>query len=226
MKTTFKYYITVWAVCLALFNVTSFVVPHQFKDNFWVEYIFITLTFAGQLYCAHRAFRAESSQKFFYNIPIISVSYIGTLVMLVFGGLSMAVSALPVWVGIVVCSAILAFTVITVTAATAASETVNRIDKDIKKRIVFTDMLTVDAQLLMTRAKTPEAQSIVKKVYETLRYSDPVSCEELGSIESQITVKFNVFQKAVDDGSQDIVSLGEELIILLKDRNAKCKLLK
>ena len=226
MKKTFKSYIGVWAICLVLFNVIAFVVPNEMKSNFWVGYIFITLAFVGQLFCASISFKSENAQKFFYNFPLISISFIGTLIMLIIGGLTMAISAVPVWVEIVLCLMVLAFTAIAIINASVASETVSNIDSKIKAQTLFIKMLIADATTLMSKTQTTQAKEITKKVYEKLRYSDPVSNDALNSIESQITIKFKEFEGAIIENSQNAISLGEELIILIDDRNTKCKLLK
>lgn len=226
MKKTFKSYIGVWAICLVLFNVIAFVVPNELKSNFWVGYIFITLAFVGQLFCASISFKSENAQKFFYNFPLISISFVGTLIMLIIGGLTMAISAVPVWVGIVFCLVVLAFTAIAIINASVTSETVSNIDSKIKAQTLFIKILVADATTLMSKTQTTQAKEITKKVYEKIRYSDPVSNDALSSIESQITIKFKAFESAIIENSQNAISLGEELIILIDDRNTKCKLLK
>lgn len=226
MQKTFKSYIGVWTICLVLFNAISFIIPSELKSNFWVGYIFITIAFIGQLFCANIAFKSENAQKFFYNFPLISISFVGTLIMLIVGGLTMAISAVPVWIGTILCLAVLAFTAIAIINASVASETVSNVDTKIKAQTLFIKMLIADATTLMTKAETKEAKEITKKVYEKLRYSDPVSNDSLNSIESQITIKFKEFEGSIIENSQNAISLGEELIILIDDRNTKCKLLK
>lgn len=226
MKKTFKSYIGVWTICLLTFNAIAFIVPNELKDNFWIGYIFITLTFLGQLFCANIAFKAENAQKFFYNFPLISISFTGTLIMLIIGALTMTISAVPIWVGIVFCLIALAFTAIAVINASIVSETVSQVDEKIKAKTLFIKMLIADATTLMSKAETKEAKAITKKVYEIIRYSDPMSNDELSSIESQITIKFKEFESAIIENSQNAVLLGEELIVLIDDRNNKCKLLK
>lgn len=226
MKKTFKSYIGVWAICLLTFNVIAFIVPNETKANFWAGYIFITLAFLGQLFCANTAFKAENAEKFFYNFPLISISFVGTVIMLIVAGLTMAISAIPVWVCIVFCLIILAFTAIAIINASVVSETVSNVDEKIKSKTLFIKSLTADASNLMSKAQTKEEKEITKKVYEIIRYSDPVSNDALSAIESQITVRFKEFESAICGNNEKAASLGEELIILIEDRNTKCKLLK
>ncbi len=226
MKKTFKSYVGIWAISLALFNVISFVVPKEFKENFWVGYIFITLAFLGQLFCANIAFKAENSQKFFYNFPIVSISFTGTLIMLAVGGLAMAISSVPVWVGVVFCVIVLAFTAIAVINASVVSETVGLTDEKIRTQTSFIKMLTTDAEILMLKAGSEETKAIAKKVFEAVRYSDPVSSETLNVLEAKITLCFSDLQTAIKENRSDIATIADELIELLIERNKKCKLLK
>ena len=65
------------------------------------------------------------------------------------------------------------------------------------------------------------------KGYEAVRYSDPMSHDALSSVESQITVKFAELSEAVKtDDANKVTEIANEIIILVGDRNKKCKLLK
>ena len=53
-----------------------------------------------------------------------------------------------------------------------------------------------------------------------------MSNDALAGVESQITLKFNEFSNAVTGGADNIGNIADELVILIGDRNKKCKLLK
>lgn len=232
MNKKFKYYALIWAILLAVFNVICFITPDEtagmskFGGAFWAGYIFITIAFIGQLVCAYIALKTDDKTKLFYNIPIIRVSYTGLILTLVFGALCMAIPNLPNWVGIIVCLLVLAFTAIAVIKAKAAADVVENIDAKVKAKTIFVKTLTVDAENLFARATTPEAKDACKKVFEAVRYSDPMSNDALAGVESQITLKFNEFSNAMAGGAENIAALSDELVVLIGDRNKKCKLLK
>lgn len=232
MNKNFKYYALIWAILLAVFNVICFITPDEaagmskFGGAFWVGYVFITVAFIGQLVCAYIALNTNDKTKLFYNIPIIRVSYTGLILTLVFGAVCMAIPNLPNWVGIIVCLLILAFTAIAVIKAIAASDVVEDIDAKVKAQTLFVKSLTVDAESLLSRATTPEAKDACKKVFEAARYSDPMSNDALAGVESQITLKFNELLEAVSGGADNVKNIADELVILIGDRNRKCKLLK
>lgn len=231
LKKTFRYYSIVWAVLLVLFNVISFVSVgwagvEKYTPSFWIGYIFITITFIGQIICAYFALKDNDIKKTFYNISLFTTSYTGLILSLIFGGLCMIISPLPYWVGIILCAIILGINVIAVVKASAAIDIVSGIDEKLKESTLFIKSLTVDAESLISRAKSEPVKTVCKKVYEAVRFSDPMSNEALASVESQITLKFNEFGNAVTGGTDNIGNLADELIVLICDRNKKCKLLK
>lgn len=232
MKKVFKFYSAVWAILLALFNVISFVSVgwagiSKYTPSFWIGYTFITLSFIGQIVCAYFALKDNDIKKTFYNVSLIAASYTGLILSFVFGGLCMIISLLPYWVGILLCAIVLGINVIAVIKASAVVDIVSSIDEKTKESTLFIKSLTVDAESLMSRAKSETIKAECKKVYEAVRYSDPMSNDALASIESEITITFAKLSEAVVDNNFETVSeFTSEIIVLLGDRNKKCKLLK
>lgn len=232
MKKTFRNYLIIWAVLLALFNVIAFVSVgwagiEKYSPSFWIGYIFITLAFIGQLACAYYALKEDDIKKTFYNISLITTSYSGLIVSFIVGGLCMLISPLPYWIAVILCAVVLAFSVMAVIKASAAVEIVNDVDKKVKESTLFIKSLTVDAESLMSRAKNEEVKAACKKVYEAARYSDPMSNTALASVEEQISAQMEALTAAVSANDEEkILSLAGEIVALIEDRNRKCKALK
>ena len=233
MKKSIGVYSVIWAICLAVFNVITFVTPNEiggvskFTASFWVGYVFITVAFIGQLVCALFALKAENIKKMFYRIPMISISYTGLILMLIAGGIFMAIPTLPEWIGIIVCAIILAFNAIAVIKATAAAEVVGGIDEKVKTQTFFVKSLTADAQSLMTSAKSDELRTEAKKVYEAIRYSDPMANDALAELDIQIKRQFNAFSDAVKAEDDELAKeTADALAEIIERRNQECKLLK
>ena len=227
MKKNFKLYLVAWAIVLALFNVISFVVPAEKTTSFWIGYIFISLTLIGQLACSYIVFKANNGTKIFYNLSLAKIGYIGLFASFVVGGLCMLISPLPYWVGVVVCAVVLAANILSILKATVAVAEVERVDSKIEEQTSFIKMLTIDADSLMAQAKSDAVKAECRKVYEAIRYSDPMSNDALASVESQITVKFAVLSDAVkEDDVEKVTEITNEVILLVCNRNNKCKVLK
>ena len=233
MNKNFRNYALIWVMLLAVFNVVCFVTPNEvagmtkFGGAFWAGYIFINLAFIGNIAAAYFAFKAENLRKLFYNLPLITISYTGLILILIVGSLSMAIPDSPIWVGIIVCLLILAFNAIAIIEAGWAGALVSEVDEKIKTQTQFIKRLTVDAEGLVDRAKIHEVKNDCKKVYDAIRYSDPISNEALSVIEAKLTVKMDEFGNAVRaENGEQVKAIAEELVLLIKKRNASCKALK
>lgn len=233
MNKRIKIYALVWLIIFVLFQIICFATPNEilgiskFGGAFWAGYIFIDIAFIGQLVCAYLALKEENRQKLFYRLPMISVSYTGLILMIIFGGLAMVVPGVPVWAGVIICAVILGLSAVAVIKAGAASGVVERIDDNIRAQTFFIKSLTSDAEGLVARAKSEGVRAACLKVYEAARYSDPMSNEALANIESQITIRFSALNDAVTaDNAQAVQTISEEIVILIDDRNRKCRLLK
>lgn len=232
MKKGIKYYAPCWTIVLVAFNVITFAVPitvnvNKFMTSFWIGYAFITLMFIVQLVCSILFFKQDNNDKKFLNVPVISLSYIALMISIIVGTVAMATPFVPYWVGIIIDILIVTFYAIAIISSKATADTIEHIDKKVKTQTIFIKSLTADVESLLSCAKSDETKAVVKKVYEVVRYSDPMSSEALSSIESQITVKFNEFLNAVTEENKSYAkSLGNELIILVNERNEKCKIFK
>ena len=163
----------------------------------------------------------------FLNLPLITVSRCGLIATLAAGVACMLIPNCPAWVAVILCALILGLTAVAVVKAGWAASEVERIDEKVKTQTAFIKNLTVEAEGLLARAKSDAVKKECKKVYEAARYSDPMSNDALSGIEADISGKMNEFSAAVDeDDSDKVKKIVEELVILIGDRNKKCKVLK
>lgn len=162
----------------------------------------------------------------FFGVPA-SYSGIVTYILLIILAILELVLKLNIAIPCVITVIIIVISVIKLVKICFAVDTVQNVDKKVKIQTFFIKSLTVDAQTLVQKAKTDEIKQIAKKVYEAIRYSDPMSNEALANSESSITLKFKEFEEAVINEDSDLaLESSKELLVLINDRNQKCKLLK
>lgn len=234
MKKNFKFYALIWTIMLAAFNAVVFlvrpVIPGNvinFDARFWIAWAFILAAFIGNLVCAYFAFKAENLKKVFLNLPLITVSWSALIAVLIVGSVLILIPNCPVWVAAIVCIVVLAFNAIAVIKAVWAADTVNKVDEKVKAQTSYIKNLTVDAESILARAKSDAVKAACKKVYEAIRYSDPISSDELTVIEAKITVKVDELASAVGaDDAEKVKEIADEIVVLVDDRNKKCKALK
>lgn len=234
MKKSFKVYTLIWVILLAMFNAIVFLVRPiipgyeiSYDTRFWIAWGFIIAAFIGNLASAYIAFKAENLKKMFYNLPLITVSYTGVILMLVLGSVLMLIPDCPEWISAIACIVVFAFSAIAVIKASWTSVAVGAIDEKIKAKTQFIELIKVDAQGLVNRAKSESVKAECKKVYEAIRYSDPMSNDALSVLEAKITVKMDELITAIEaDNLEQGKTIADELVILTKERNAKCRVLK
>ena len=230
MKKGFRVYLLIWVILLAVFQVICFVTPNQLGGytkldaSFWTAWALITVAFVGQLVCAWFAFKADNLRRLFYNMPLLTISYTGLILMLICGAVTVAIPNLPAWVGAVVCLVILGFTAVAVIKAGAAADIVERVDEKVKSQTSFIRDMTAQANSLMVQANNPEINASCRKVYEALRYSDPMSNPELSVVEARITIKMDELSASVISGDAEKVKEIElGLLELINGRDIQCK---
>lgn len=227
MTKIMKSYAGVWAICFALFSAIVFLTPIEHSNGFWVGYIFTTIAFLGQFGCTYKAFKAENLKKCFYNVPLITISYAGLIVMLIAGSVCMVIPGIPNWLSAIVYVVVLGVTAIAVIGAGTAGSIVDHLDKKAEEKATFIRTLTIDAENLLNRANAPMLKNQCKKVFEAVRYSDPMSSKELSDIEQRIQEEFDMLTDAVIADDLDCTeSAAKELLTLIAERNKKCKAFK
>lgn len=232
MKKALWIYVAVWAACLAVFNVLAFLVPafENFpKDTvvFWIGYALTTLVYIANLVSTLKFMHGNGhkyAEKRFYRIPLVRKHLLFLAVMTVIGYVSVII---PNWVCAILGLGVIIVYLLSVLKTSIAISEVERVGENVKQKTRFIKTLTVDASALDSRTSSPAAKALTHKVYEAIRYADPMSDNALSSVEDKLKTAFESFAKAID--INDIVeaeSFAHTVLALVSERNAKCKALK
>ena len=209
-------------IVFALFNVIAFVVPTDKTATFWVAYAFSVVAFAVQIPLWKIALGKKDTLKSkFLGIPVIHVGITYLIIQLFAFAVFMIFPTLPVWLAVVVCSIILAISALCAIAGQAGASEINRVEEKIKVKRAFIQFLQTDIEMLAESETDTETKTALKKLAEKVRFSDPMSHEMLGELESRITAKVEELKTAADKKAPI-----EEVALLLTERNKKCKILK
>ena len=103
----------------------------------------------------------------------------------------------------------------------------SKIDNEIETKTFAIKELTAKAEYLMEKTDSIEIKEICQKVYESLRYSDTMSKNNLKEINEQIQREFASFEDAVNNEDTELAkNISKQLISLIEKRNIKCKMTK
>lgn len=232
MKKNFVTYVIIWIISLVVFNLITFLLPNvQNVDNrtagFWIGYALITLALTGQVACSWYVLKEKNATKLFYKLSLYQLSYSTLAISLIVGILLMILVPKQAWIAAIICLIILAIDVTAMMKAKLAVDTAVKVDEKIEQKTTFIKTKIAEAQTLMSTVDTEEKKRLCKRVYEALRYSDPVSDSQLERIEREINECLQSLKSAIGDGDLDLATVQAQRIeALIAERNDKCKLLK
>lgn len=228
MKKYLTTYIGVFAVLLVVFSLVAFICTAEadaFGGVFWLSYGLVVLTFVLNLSFAWAGMQANSAKEMFNSMAYLRTCGASLTMTIVVSSVCMVVPQLPLWICAVVCVLTVGLNTISFLKAKGAAEIVEAVDKKVASTTAFIKLLTADAKTLADTAKGEENQALTKKVYEAIRYSDPVCDPAVAGIDSQIRASFDIFAKTVQ-AEQNADIAAENLLYLLKQRNAYNKAVK
>ena len=171
--------------------------------------------------------KVTTKEKTFLRVSQFRTAYILSVLSMVLAGLYMFVYAIPEWLIFTLFVIVCGVSALSVIKANTAVALVEGVDEKIKEQTQVFKTLTVDAEHLLSTCKSTELKTEVKKVYEAIRYSDPMSNEALADIEGQIQSEFTFFSQAIKSEDLELAkSVADGLINLIDGRNKKCKVIK
>lgn len=224
MKKFFNQYLISWIVMFVSFNLAAFIYPssstfhevlgiNKYDSSFWIGYVTIIIAFIGQFLCTYKVFKDNSIDKLFYKLPVLDYSYGCLVATTIVGLLTMAIKAIPDWVGVILCAVVLGVSLIVLSKARASGDIAYKIREKVERHISVMKDLTAEVERLLSAATTDEHKRDLKALYEAFKYSDPMSTEKTADIEVRITRELKDLGK---DYSKDKIS---KIISLMADRN-------
>ena len=224
--------LTIFAVVLVLYNVISFAIPFKHTPTFWGAYAFGMIAVLLQLGIVLLAANgAETLRKKVYAFPVFRMGIIYLAVQLgvslVFTVASNFIENFPGWIIYVISVIVLGVFIILVLLTDTAKEEIIKLEEEEERQTVQVKTFRINIDSIMRRADDKELINLLEKLSDTAKYSDPVSCEELYAIESEITEKIGELGSVVKSGDISYAKdLTEQIIDLFEDRNAQCKVYK
>lgn len=229
-----KHYIVFWLALVSLFNVVCFITPDEwygaskYSGAFWAGYGFIMGAYGLHLSYALFAFRESNKEKKALNNPITIISFFELGIMIVVGAICMIVPTLPNWIGIILCYTVLAISIVFLVSAGAVEENKVSANKQLNTNTALFRELADIASSIVSMSKTDAIRRTTTKVYDAIRYSDPVSSAETSVDETDISNALKDLSNMLQNGCEEerFNKQADEVLLLIEKRNNKCKALK
>lgn len=222
MKKNTKLAYAVLGIVFILFNVIAFAVPTDKTITFWIAYAFTVVAFALQIGIWIAAFKAaETLKSKFLGVPIIYVGIVYLVLQLIVFAVFMIFPLIPSWIVVMACALVLGISAICLISADAARDEINRVEEKVNQKVFYIRELQADVEMLEEQEQNPEIKTSLTRLAEKIRYSDPMSDEQLSDLDSKISTK--VAELKTVSSKFEIIT---ELNSLLDERNKNCKILK
>ena len=220
-KNSTKGYV-ILGILFALVSIIAFAVPTAKTATFWIAYVFTAAAFAAQIGIWKTALgKAETLKSKFLGFPVVHIGIVYAVIQVIAFAVFMFVPTLPAWSAIVVCSVIAGISAVCMISADAGRDEIERVEAKVQKKVFYIRELQVDIELLADNESDAAVKTALTQLAEKIRFSDPMSNEQLADLENKISTKAAELKTATS--KLEIIT---ELNSLLDERNKKCKILK
>ena len=222
MKNCIKWGYLIILVSLILISLIVFLIPIERSAVFWTAYVFTLIAFAINIVVIKISVYGTNQLKSkFLNIPIIYVScaYLAVQVVLLF--ILISAHTIPTWLSFIICFLVFACATILIFASVAAREVITKVEDTVQLKRGYIKNMQVDVELLASTENDKEIKDELNRLAQKIRYSDPMSSEQLSELEYEIENQIKCLWTS--DNKQEVINT---INILLDERNAKCKIMK
>ena len=212
----------IYAILLGVFNLLTFTIFKTRTDVFWLSYGFMTFAFVVQIVSMFVAFVPTDVETAFFEIPLASFSVFYLCAELVIGAVFMIFQQVSFTLALIIQILLLvAFLIIAIISVLSAN-TVQAISDKVKENVFNLKSVLVDIEMMRDSCTDPELKVALRKLSETVKYSDPMSNEAIASVEQRITRKVSELQICLDDNQiDDAKQACADLERLYVERNKK-----
>lgn len=209
-------------ILFILVSIIAFAVPAAKTAAFWISYAFTVIAFAAQIIIWKAALgRSKSLKSKFLGLPVLHIGIVYLVVQVVALIVFLSIPTLPIWSAVVACAVIAGVSAACMIASDVSHSEIERVSAKVQEKAFYIKQLQADVELLSGAETDAATKSALTQLVEKIRYSDPMSNEQIAYIEDRITAKIAELKSATDKAK--IIA---ELNLLLDERNRKTKILK
>lgn len=209
-------------ILFALVSIIAFAVPTAKTATFWIAYVFTAAAFAAQIGIWKTALGKEGTLKSkFLGFPIVHIGIVYAIIQVIAFAVFLFAPTLPTWSAIVVCPIIAGLSAVCMISADAGRNEIERVEAKVQKKVFYIRERQADIELLADNESDAAVKTALTQLAEKIRFSDPMSNEQLADLENKISIKAAELKTA--SSKLEIIT---ELNSLLDERNKKCKILK
>lgn len=219
-KDSVKGYVLI-GIIFILITVVSLAIPTSKSTAFWIAYIFTVVALAAQIVLWKRTFGHKELKSKFLGFPIVHIGIVYLVVQITVLFVFVFAEKLPAWSALVICTAITAMAAIFMIAADVGRTEIERVEQKVQGKVFYIKNLQVDIEILASAEKDAKTKKALEQLTEKIRFSDPMSNEQLAPLEERIAIAVESLKS-----SDDKLEIINQLNKLIDERNKKVETLK
>ena len=189
----------IYVILLGVFNLLVFTIFKEKNEVFWISYGFTTLAFLVQIGSMFLSFKPADIETAFFGIPLASFSiyYLGValgvgILFMIFQGAGWVLATV---IQVLVLAAYLVIAIISI----LSRNVVQSVSDNVRQNVANLRAVYVEVEMAIAACQDATLKAMLKKLYETVRYSDPMSTSDVADVEQRILAKIAELRAQVDD---------------------------
>lgn len=219
-KDSVKGYVLI-GIIFILITVVSLAIPTSKNAAFWIAYIFTVVALAAQIVLWKRTFGHKELKSKFLGFPIVHIGIVYLIVQIAVLFVFVFAEKLPAWSALVTCTVIAAMAAIFMIAADVGRTEIEKVEQKVQGKVFYIKNLQVDIEILASAEKDAKTKKALEQLAEKIRFSDPISNEQLAPLEERIAIAVESLKS-----SDDKLEIINQLNKLIDERNKKVETLK
>lgn len=214
----------IYLIIFAVFNLLVFLIFKNKNGVFWMSYAFMCIAFLVQIGSMFLALRTLETETVFMGIPLASLSFYYFFAAIFAGAVFMIFQVAPFKLALIIQILILAAYAVVAILSLIARDAVQDVNDTVKENVAAIRTLNVDVDVLIPQVSDPALKKALKKVSETVKYSDPMSNDAVADIEQQIMQTVNALRIQIENNNNaEAVQACKDIEVLFLQRNSLLK---
>lgn len=213
----------IYLAIFLIYNLFIFLIFKGFNAVFWVSYAFMLAAYLIHIVCVLSIVKNLSVRAVFFGIPLsafsvyfVAAEFFASMVFMLFRRQS------GVKVAVFVQAILLCVFIVIAAISVMTRDAVLNVDSKIKENVSFIKGINVDVEMLLQRSSDAEVKGALKKLSETIKYSDPMSNSVVATQEQMIMQYLAELRVKFDAGDMAAVKeLCPKIELLFVERNKK-----
>ena len=208
-------------IIFIIITVVSLAIPTSKNAAFWIAYIFTVVALAAQIVLWKRTFGHKELKSKFLGFPIVHIGIVYLIAQVAVLFVFVFAEKLPAWSALVTCTVIAAMAAIFMIAADVGRTEIEKVEQKVQGKVFYIKNLQVDIEILASAEKDTKIKEQLEQLAEKIRFSDPMSNEQLAPLEERIAIAVESLKS-----SDDKLEIINQLNKLIDERNKKVETLK